>query len=93
VKVFGQHVPGSPFEVQTAMDPPFDYGFSHLGEDAVASEEGSRHIAKRGVNARSFVSAQQEARETPARLAHHIGPRCGPGNIGELGKGSLFRCP
>jgi hypothetical protein len=45
VKVFGQHVQGSPFEVQTTVGlPSFDYGFTHLGQSVVASGEGNRRV-------------------------------------------------
>jgi hypothetical protein len=44
VKVFGQHVPGSPFEVQATMDRPFDYSFTKLSPKAVASGDGNRRV-------------------------------------------------
>jgi hypothetical protein len=46
VKVFGQHVAGSPFEVQTTAGLPFDYGFTHLCSDVEASGEGNRRVTK-----------------------------------------------
>jgi hypothetical protein len=59
VRVFGQHVQGSPFEVQATMDPPFDYSFTHLGKDIVASGEGSRCVTNRntGRGANSYAIA------------------------------------
>jgi hypothetical protein len=56
VKVFGQHVPGSPFEVQTTVEPPFDYGFTHLGKGVVASGEGNRRVTN-GVQGHRFAVA------------------------------------
>jgi hypothetical protein len=56
VKVFGQHVQGSPFEVQTAVEQPLDYGFTHLGQDVVASGEGNRRVTN-GVQGHSFAVA------------------------------------
>jgi hypothetical protein len=58
VKVFGQHVAGSPFEVQTAVEPPFDYGFTHLYQGLVASGEGNRRVT-------SGAAAHKHAIATP----------------------------
>ena len=57
VKVFGQHVPGSPFEVQTTVELPFDYGFTHLGDGVVASGEGNRRVANAAGGGHHFALA------------------------------------
>jgi hypothetical protein len=57
VKVYGQHLPGSPFEVQTTMEPPFPYGFTNVNQDIVATSEKGNRRCTQATESRSPVVA------------------------------------